>query len=97
MATGVKFTKEYKQEIVRLVTELGKTPTEVAKDIVVTPTTVRKWVRQFSIHGEDAFPGKGNLHPEDAEKRRLEKENRDLREEVAILKKAMAIFSRDVK
>lgn len=97
MAKGVKFTKEYKQEIVRLVTELGKTPTEVAKNIGVTPTTIRKWVRQFSIHGEDAFPGKGNPHPEDAEKRRLEKENRDLREEVAILKKAMAIFSRDVK
>ena len=76
--------KEYKQEIVRLATELGKTPTEVAKDIGVAPTTIRRWVRQFSIHEEDAFPGKGNLHPEDAEKRRLEKENRDLREEVAI-------------
>jgi transposase len=91
MAKGSKFTKEYKQEIVRLITELDKNPT-VAKDIGVTPTTVRKWVRQFSIHGEDAFPGKGNLHPEDAERRRLENENKDF----AILKKAMAIFSRDV-
>ena len=40
MVKGAKFTNEYKQEIVRLITELGKKPTEVAKDIGVTPTTV---------------------------------------------------------
>jgi len=92
-----KFTEDYKKEMVKLVTELGKKPSEVAKDIGVTPVSVRRWVRQYSIHGDDAFPGKGKLRPADAELKALEKENKDLKEENAILKKAMAIFSRDVK
>jgi len=91
------FTNEYRKEIVRLVTELGKKPTEVAEDIGVSANTVRNWVKKYSLHGDDAFPGKGHLRPDEAERARLEKENRDLREENAILKKAMAIFSRDAK
>jgi transposase len=91
------FTDDYKKEIVRLITELGKKPVDVAKDIGITATSVRRWVRQYSEHGEDAFPGKGNLRPADAELKALEKRNKDLQEEIAILKKAMAIFTKDVK
>ncbi len=94
---GRKFTDDYKKEMVRLVTDLGKKPAEVAEDIGVSATSVRRWVKQYSIHGEDAFPGKGKLRPVDAEQRELEKENKELKMENAILKKAMAIFSRDVK
>ena len=97
MGSKNRFTVEYKKEMVKLVTELGKKPTEVAEDIGVTPTTIRRWIKQYSTYGEDAFPGKGKLRPKDAEQKRLEKENKDLKEEIAILKKAMGIFSRDVK
>lgn len=97
MNNNKKYNEDYKKEIVKLVTELGKKPVDVAKDIGVTPTSVRRWVKQYSIHGDDAFPGKGKLRPADEEQRRLEKENKELKEEIAILKKAMAIFSRDVK
>lgn len=97
MSNRKRFTNDYKKEMVKLITELGKKPTDVARDIGVTPTTIRRWVKQYSLHGEDAFPGKGNLRPSDAEQKRLEKEIRDLKEENAILKKAMGIFSRDVK
>lgn len=92
-----RFEKEFKQEIVRLVEELGKSPAEVAKDIGVTPQTVRNWVRKFGKGGSDAFPGKGNLHPADKEIRDMKKKIKDLEEENLILKKAMAIFSRDGK
>lgn len=92
-----RFTDDYKKEIVKLITELGKKPTEVARDIGVTATSVRRWVKQYSTHGEAAFPGKGNLRPADAEQKALEKENKELKEEIAILKKAMGIFSRDVR
>lgn len=86
-----------RKKIVRLITELGKKPSEVAEDIGVTATTVRRWVKQFSIHGDDAFPGKGNLRSADARERELQKEIQNLKEENAILKKAMAIFSKDVR
>ncbi len=42
MATKKLFTSDYKKEIVKLVTELGKKPKEVAEDIGVNPTTVRR-------------------------------------------------------
>lgn len=92
-----RLTDDYKKEMVKLVTELGKKPAEVARDIDVSATTVRRWIRQYQDHGEDAFPGKGNLRSSDAEQKALEKENKELKQEVAILKKAMAIFSKDVK
>jgi transposase len=95
--TNKKFTEDYKKEIVKLITELGKKPVDVAKDIGVTPTSIRRWIQSYSTHGEAAFSGKGNLRPDDAAQRALEKENKDLKEENAILKKAMAIFSRDVR
>lgn len=44
-----------------------------------------------------AFPGSGNLKPEDEEMRRLRKENADLREENEILKKAAAYFAKNLK
>lgn len=97
MAKGTRFNKEYKQEMVRLVTEAGKKPAEVAENIGVTATTVRNWVKQFTVHGYEAFPGKGKLHPADEEARNMEKKIRDLEEENAILKKAMAIFAKDGK
>jgi transposase len=72
-------------------------PSEVAEDIGVTANTIRRWVRQFSIHGDDAFPGKGHLRPAEARERELQKQIQDLKEENEILKKAMAIFSKGVR
>lgn len=92
-----RFTPEYKKEIIKLVTERRKKISELAKDIGVTPASVRRWIKQYSEYGKDAFPGKGNLMSEDEKIRKLLRDNIDLKEENEILKKAMAIFSRDVK
>lgn len=97
MAKGSKFTDEYKREMVRLVTELGKRPAEVAADIGVTTRTVQTWVKALDAHGDDAFPGKGNRHAVDEEMRKNRKRIKDLEEENAILKKAMTIFAKDGK
>jgi len=91
------FTPEYKEEIIKLVTERKKKISEVAKDIGVTSTSIRRWITQYSEYGKDAFPGKGNLRTEDDKIRKLMRDNIDLKEENKILKKAMAIFSRDAK
>ena len=97
MGKGTRSTNEYKSEIVRLVTELGKNPAEVAADIGVTTRTVNNWVNALEIHGNDAFPGKGNLHMVDEETRKQKKRIKDLEEQNAILKKAMSIFAKDGK
>jgi len=97
MGNRREFAVEYKKEIIKLVTEQGKKVTHVAKDIGVSEATVRRWVKEYGTHGEDAFPGRGKLRPEDEELRKLKKRMADLEEENAILKKAITIFTKPVK
>ncbi len=54
-----------------------------------------QWKREQEKHGEQAFPAKGNMAPEQAELHRLQKENERLRMERAILKKATAFFAKE--
>lgn len=63
MAKTTTYTPEYKREIVKLVTEKGKTRAEVAESIGVSRTTINEWVKKYKEHGNDAFPGKGHLLP----------------------------------
>jgi transposase len=51
----------------------------------------------FSNSAQDSFPGKGRIKPQDEELKRLQRENANLREEHAILKKALVIFSKHPK
>ena len=97
MTKRKKFSVEYKMEIIKLVTEQGKKVTHVANDIGLNEATVRRWVKEYTTHGESAFPGKGNLRPEDEELRKMNKRIADLEEENEILKKAMRIFTNHVK
>jgi transposase len=93
------FTEEFKREAVRLAEERGNV-CAVARDLGIHETLLRRWKQ--SIHEESAspnsenqplptFPGQGN--PRDEETARLQRENRRLREEVEILKKAVGIFT----
>lgn len=91
------FSVEYKKEIIKLITEQGKKISHVAKDIDVSEVTVRRWVKEYGEHGDDAFPGKGKLKPDDEEIRLLKKKMADLEEENSILKKAIRIFTKPEK
>lgn len=91
------FSREYKVEAVKLVTEAGHSQTQVALDLGVHPNTINKWVRQYAERPQDAFPGKGHQLSEAEELRQLQRENERLRMERDILKKAVAIFSQDPK
>jgi transposase len=54
---------------------------------------LKHWINQLLQDGEHAFPGRGRLTPEQEHVRQLERENKILRQERDILKKAVAIFS----
>jgi transposase len=92
-----RYTPEFKQEIIKLITEQGKPVRQVAQDIEVHESVIRRWVKTYEAEGIKGFPGNGKLKPEDAELRALQKELADLREENAILKKAVAIFTKPTK
>ncbi len=90
-----KFTKEYKVEAVRLMVEEGKGTAEVSRELGVGVNSLDRWKRKYAEGKIEPFPGKGRQSPEDAELRRLRRENEVLRMERDILKKATAIFSKD--
>ena len=90
-----KFTKEFKEEAVRLIVDEGRRTTEVSRELGVGVNSLDRWKRKYAEGKIEPFPGKGRLSPEDAKLRRLKRANEVLRMERDILKKAAAIFSKD--
>ena len=91
------YSREFKVETVKLITERGESVSQVALDMGIHENTLYKWIRELSAKPQEAFPGKGHMVSEAEELRRLKKENERLKMERDILKKAMAIFSQDQK
>ena len=92
--TRRSFTKEFKAEVVELVRRPGNTAGSVARELDLTETAVRDWVKQADI---DDGRRDGLTTPEREELTRLRKEVRVLREERDILKRATAFFARETR
>ena len=69
--TRRKYTREFKIEAVRLATDGGVSIAQASRDLGVDANVLGRWKKEFSEDSEHAFPGKGNLKPEDEELRRL--------------------------
>lgn len=93
--TRRKFTREFKQEAVRLVTEQGYSVKEAAENLGIGENMLRRWKNELEANGKVAFPGNGNLISPEEELRRLREENKRLRMEREILKKAAAFFAKE--
>lgn len=91
-----KFSREFKLEAVRLVKDRGVTAAQASRDLDVHANVLRKWVREMETDAAQAFPGNGQVKPEQLEVARLRKEVAKLRAERDILKKAAAYFAREV-
>jgi transposase len=89
MARKKTYTKEFKQEAVRLAQQNGNV-TETARRLGLQLSVLRRWKKELEEQGEKAFPGKG--HTADEEMRQLQRENQRLKETVEILKKAVGIL-----
>ena len=91
------YTREFKVEAVKLVTQKGYSVAEAARSLDIGETLLRSWKLAFEAEGDQAFPGHGNLSPFEDELRRLKAENRRLQMERDLLKKAAAFFARETK
>jgi len=91
------YTREFKIEAVKLVTEEGYSSAQVARDLGITSGMLARWRQKLGEDSTNAFPGKGNLKEPEAEIRRLEREVDRLRMERDILKKTIGIFSKGPK
>ena len=87
-----RFSEEFKAGAVRLVLDEGKTVGAVARELDLTASALAAWVRQAQA---DRTKGKTGLTTAEREEMaRLRKENRELRLEREILKKAAAFFAK---
>ena len=83
-----KFTREFKLEAVKLVRERGVTVAQAARDLGVHGTVLRRWVQECAADSQQAFPGQGQMKPDQLEIERLRREVTKLKAERDILKKA---------
>jgi transposase len=91
------YSKQFKIDAVKLVTEQGYKVSEAARNLGIHHTSLRHWKKQFETDGNQSFPGKGYISTEKEELYRLRKENKQLRMEREILKKATAFFANESK
>ena len=87
------YTEDFKRDAVALVTEQGYKTSEAARSLGVGDNLIRRWKREF----EEQASGAGLDSDEREELKRLRKENRMLRMEKEILKKASAYFAKEMK
>ena len=89
------FTREFKLEAVRLIRDRGVSVAQASRDLGVHANVLRKWSRDFGADPKQAFPGQGQMKPEQQEIERLRREVTRLKAERDILKKAAAYFAKD--
>jgi transposase len=87
------FPPEYKAEVVELIRSSGKTVGQVARELDLTEPAVREWVKRADL--DAGCRSDGLTTSERDELRKLRRENRDLREEREILRKAAVFFARE--
>jgi transposase len=90
-----RFTREFKVEAVKLVTQKGYSVAEAARSLDIGQTLLRSWKIAFDKEGEKAFPGNGRPPAIEEELRQLRADNKRLVMERDILKKATAFFARE--
>lgn len=90
--TRRQFTPDYKRETVTLIRSTGKSIAQVCRELGLAENTVQRWVAQAAI---DAGQREGLTSSERNELAQLRRENRVLREEREILRKAAAFFAQE--
>jgi transposase len=100
MAKRETYTKEFKQEAVKLLEKGDKPAIELARELGIRRNLLYKWQEQLRTKGTAAFSGPGRPASDsskDAEIARLKQELEQVKEERDILKKAAAYFAKDVR
>ena len=91
-----KFTREFKLEAVRLIKERGVSYSQASQDLSVHQSQLRSWVKAQADDPQHAFPGQGQMKPEQLEIAQLKREVIRLKAERDILKKAAAYFAKEL-
>lgn len=97
MSERKKYTQEFKLDAINLVKEQGYSRAEAARSLSINANVLSRWIKEYEANESHAFRGNGKLTGEQLELRRLREENRRLKMEKEILKKAAAFFAQETK
>jgi transposase len=90
-----KYTREFKLEALNLIRDRGVSVRQASLDLEIHENTLRAWLKEFEADPQHAFPGHGQMKPEQGEVARLRREVAKLKAERDILKKAAAYFAKE--
>jgi len=88
------FDKDFKVNAVKLVLEGTRSMTKVAAELGISANTLTNWKKEYLKNKENSFPGKGYQKTDDAEVTRLRRQLFRVTQECEILKKAIAVFTK---
>ena len=91
------YTREFKIEAAKLSYNSDKSVEEIAASLGVSQSSLNRWRREYREDPDQAFPGSGQQKERDVEVARLQKELKQSQLENEILKKAAAIFTRNLR
>ena len=92
-----KYSKEFKLDAISLVKDQGYSRIEVARSLSINADMLTRWIKASETDDGQSFRGNGKLTAEQLELRRLREENKRLKMEKEILKKAAAFFAQEIK
>ena len=93
--TEKTYTRDFKKQTAKLITDGGASAAEIAKQLEIDPKTLYEWIRQFAAKPEDIFPGNGHLTSDAELISQLRREVERLQMECDILKKANELLPKD--
>ena len=97
MSERKKYSKEFKLDAIALVIEQGYSRAEAARSLSIDQNALGRWIKEQQADDGQAFRGNGKLTPDQQEIRRLREENKRLKMEKEILKKATVFFAKETK
>lgn len=92
-----KYSQEFKLDAINLVTEQGYSRAEAARSLSINAAMLSRWLKEYQSEQGQSFRGNGKLSPDQLELRQLREENKRLKMEKEILKKAAAFFAQETK
>jgi transposase len=87
------YDKEFKMNAIEL-HKGGKSGGQICRDLGIPRSTFSGWLEQHKRNGDSSFPGSGNITSSNVDFYKMKKELDDVKMERDILKKALAIFSK---
>ena len=90
-----KFDPAYKLEVCKSIDSGHATVAEISRETGISENTLYTWMKRYRENRSTPFVGSGHVLPENDELVRLRRENKNMREEIEILKKAAAYFAKN--